>query len=430
MSIKFNCKDINKNNDIVNIIKSTLFIKKFNSDNYIKNYVILNNDPKQILIPFSVGKNKIVPLLSQNDKEYSNTKISFKGTLRNYQIPIQENIYQQLLKHQTCVVNLRTAFGKTILAAELACRLKLKVVVIVHLKTLLIQWVNCFSKYVEGNCIVVEKKTKNFNSDILICMIERVKYIPKNILEDIGFVIIDEVHELCTENRIHNILQFQPKYIIAETATFEKDNGLHILIEHICGNHIVEVKNNIPYIIHPIYTKTIGKKEINHKNDRLNWSLLLKSITYNEIRNQLVINQVKKVMDDNNNNKIIIIDYYVDHIKSLSNELNEIGYKTDYLEQSKVTYDKSPILIGTLSKIGTGFDVSTYCNDATFTFNILFIITPVKKKYKLIQLIGRILRSPNPIVYFFVDQQDNILKNHWEISKNIMIENCGIIKEN
>ena len=59
----------------------------------------------------------------------------------------------------------------------------------------------------------------------------RIDKIPQELLDAVGFLIIDEAHTFCTETRIKSLLRVKPRYIISCTATPDREDGLYSMIE-------------------------------------------------------------------------------------------------------------------------------------------------------------------------------------------------------
>ena len=102
--------------------------------------------------------------------------------------------------------------------------------------------------------------------------------------------------------------------------------------------------------------------------------------------------------------------------------------ETEVLCGKKKSYIESKVLIGTMSKIGTGFDQSSACeNYSGKRFNLLILTSSIKKESMLEQNVGRVFRDSNPIVYHLVDN-DPIIISHWYIARKWYIKNGGIIE--
>ena len=101
-------------------------------------------------------------------------------------------------------------------------------------------------------------------------------------------------------------------------------------------------------------------------------------------------------------------------------KLTEMGESVTSLLGDQQEYDEGArILIGTNSKIGTGFDHAR--------LDTLLLAADVEEYF--IQYLGRIFRRPDvePIIFDLVDK-NSILKKHFSTRKSIYIESGGKIK--
>ncbi len=105
-------------------------------------------------------------------------------------------------------------FGKTILGASLASRVKLMTVILVHREILTVQWKKTFEDFTTAKVWIVGEKNPPSECDVIICMDTRWHLIPKFMKDACGFLIIDEAHAFCTPTHVGCLLAFHPKYMI------------------------------------------------------------------------------------------------------------------------------------------------------------------------------------------------------------------------
>lgn len=142
-------------------------------------------------------------------------------------------------------------------------------------------------------------------------------------------------------------------------------------------------------------------------------------------RNQIILGLVTA----NTNREILILTSLRDHATLLYNALQKIGIPSDYLCGIKRGYTDSVVLVGTISKIGTGFDPATSCPTyAGHPFDLLILACSIKKYSMLIQNIGRVFRADFPTVMHLVDN-DDIYKSHWYKSRKWYIARGGTITD-
>jgi hypothetical protein len=161
-----------------------------------------------------------------------------------------------------------------------------------------------------------------------------------------------------------------------------------------------------------VETNIRGKRE--KKDDgSLDWHVLADSLAKNRERNIIIVGMAMKNLDY----KIVILTGYRDHTTLLYETFKELGESVDYLFGGKNNYKDSRILIGTLGKISTGFDESTFCEDfGGVKINLGILTHSIKKTSKLQQTVGRVFRADFPNIMHLVDN-DPTIKSHWTHAK-------------
>jgi superfamily II DNA or RNA helicase len=164
---------------------------------------------------------------------------------------------------------------------------------------------------------------------------------------------------------------------------------------------------------------------VKNKQDKTDWTRLNKDLAYVELRNKFVYNIVLANLEK----KFLILTWRTDHAMELYNTLNNIyKIKTAIMVRNMKEYSDSKVLVGNISKIGTGFDEANYCYDFSgLAIDCLILVASTKKVSLLKQLIGRAFRSDSPIIVDFVDNI-GIIKRHFnEKRKHHYIREGGTI---
>jgi superfamily II DNA or RNA helicase len=333
---------------------------------------------------------------------------NFTGNLRDEQIPVEQEAWNQLTTHGTTTLALYTGFGKTIVGAALAARTKLLTLVLVHREFLTTQWHQTFTKVTSGSVWIVGEKSPPKECQIIICMDTRWQQIPEPMRAQVGCVIIDEAHVFCTPNHVPVLLAFTPKYLILETATPEREDGLHQMLIALAGKHQVHRALQTNFTVIKVQTGTVPVRQVN-KIGKTDYNQLLKQVLNNERRNQLIIDFVRVY----SNNTILILTKLVEHAQLLYEKISALGISCDYMYRNRNSYSNCKVLIGTMSKIGTGFDQQTACVDFDGRrLDLLLLVASIKSYIGLVQNVGRVFRASNPIILHLVDK-DNIFNSHW-----------------
>ena len=408
----------------IDTIRSMLCLKpdspnsRYNRGNVPEPILFYNLEGDNIHLPylFAASLLRINPNL---DIPYPITRLTFTGSLRPNQIPVEAEAWAQLEQYGTSTLGLYPGFGKTILGAMLASRAKLMTGILVHREILTGQWKKTFEDNTNARVWIVGERNPP-----PICMDTRWSNIPEEMRDAIGFLIIDEAHAFCTPTHVGCLLAFHPKYILAESASLFRDDNLHAMIYAICGDHGVFRESNKPFKVMKIMTNT---KPIRRQNrfGGVDYSHLVETTLTDQRRNRIILDIVAR----NTQFKILILTSLRDHATFLNTAIEQMGIPTDYLCGTKRGYTDSVVLVGTTSKIGTGFDPATSCPTyAGRPFDLLLLVCSLKKYSSLVQNIGRIFRSEFPVVMHFVDN-DDIFKNHWYKARKWYLTHGGVITD-
>jgi DNA or RNA helicases of superfamily II len=365
-----------------------------------------------VLLPYKLASGLTQRFVNQ--REFSSFPFDMTVVLREHQVPVFEEAFQQLEMHGTTTIQLRTGFGKTFIGAALAARLGLRTLVVVYREIIAKQWCKTFDDMSTANFWFVGYNDKDVDitkTQVIIALDQRISKIPKGIRKEIGTFIIDECETMCTANRCQQLLLLEPKYIIALSATPFRDDGADIILHTLCGTH--KVVRSVCKTFKVI--KVTTKVQVEHKKNArgtVDWTHLINSILYNESRNMLILHLVREFKD----RKILIITSQVKHAKLLYEKISEFE-SVDLLAGKKSSYEDSRILVGTISKCGTGFDEATACTSYSGRpIDLLLLCCSIKKLTLLEQVVGRAFRSEEPLILHIVDD-DSIIRNHWYICR-------------
>lgn len=387
-------------------------------------FFIIDKEKGIIMIP----KNVASMILKENiTLKYNKTDLRFTGKLRDYQIPVLDNATKMLNEKKGVTLGLYPGFGKTVLGAAMACDKKLLTVVLVHREILLTQWEETFKKNTNALIWVVGNKIPN-ECNVIICMDTRYHHIPEELVNETGFLIIDEAHCFCTSSRINCLLYFKPEYVLIETATLERDDGMHVMMENIAGTARINIEPSKIFDVYKVYTGITPIRKKN-KSGNTDWTSLNKSLLLNDERNDMLTKAIINVHKQKE--KILVLTSLVEHANTLKLLIEKNNIQCDTLCGTKKTYNDSGILIGTIPKIGTGFDPATFCKSFDGVhYSVLFLVSSIKKLSVLVQCVGRVLRSDRPTIFHLVDN-DSIIESHWKKcftwykTRNANIIECG-----
>ena len=237
---------------------------------------------------------------------------------------------------------------------------------------------------------------------------------PNNFYSKIGTVIIDEAHLILSEVFSKSLKSLQPRYLVGLSATPYRLDGFNELLKIYFGEKYITRELFRKHTVYQIKTSFSPKVELN-KQGKVNWSDIINKQSYNSKRNEMIVNLIKFFPKRN----FLVICKRVDQAHFIVSRLLEEKEKVTSLIGSQKEYEKeSRILVGTVSKIGVGFDHQK--------LDTLLLASDIKDYY--IQALGRVFRSKKhiPLVFDIVDD-NNILKNHWRTRRKIYLKHGGTI---
>lgn len=372
---------------------------------------------KKILLPLSMWNDLCEDF--PNEGPFEKINVKFEGEPLEEAQRDQKTVVAQTLKHlkekHTCLLALRTGFGKTFLSLYLICQLKLKALVLCHATTLHEQWKEQAQKWCPKLKIQIVKGN-NFDpsADVYMMGIIKATHFNENQFEGIGVVFVDEAHLALTNTFSDALLKIKPRYLVGLSATPDRNDGMHKLLYPYFGpkkEFIIreEVKDFtvIKYVTH-------FKPELKYRFDgTMDWTKVIQSIACNTSRQRFIVGLCKEYKK----NKILILSDRVCEILGCKNYskcacenqvsyglyplLKEEGESVDYRAENRKSHDEEVrVLVGTYGKLGVGYDSK----------RDLLILASDKTDIR--QNEGRI-RSKNNIVIDIVDSLKTF-ETHWK----------------
>ncbi len=162
--------------------------------------------------------------------------VSFCGELRSEQLLAG----MAMLKHDIGVLSAPTAFGKTVLAAWLIAQRKTNVLIVVHRRQLMEQWVERLATFLGmDRCEIGQigggKRKVSGGVDVAVIQSLNKKGVIDDIVADYGFVIIDECHHISAKS-FEDVLRACPaKYVTGLSATLTRRDGHQPIVFMPCG---------------------------------------------------------------------------------------------------------------------------------------------------------------------------------------------------
>lgn len=336
--------------------------------------------------------------------------MKFTGSLLEIEEQDQKSVAVEAwgyLMNRGCVLlNARPGFGKTMLFTAISCRLQKKTLVLCTQDRLIDQamdtYRNCSTARLCKLSLVKDKEVdeETWNEADVFFSTEKSCYKLGKYLDLIGTLIIDECHEFCSPTRVSAMLMTRPRYLICCSASLQwKADGMEQAMWHFVDKNTTIVRRfgkNF-YVFRYNCSNNIA---VPSRFGKLDYAGYMKKLHEDTKLMDELMDMVKLNVD---NHKILILVKnieFVDRIKATIVE-REIHPNPSVLRGTISKYIDSKILIGTFSKIGTGFDPKSAGWDGVH-FDLLMLVDSTRQTGLLEQLYGRVFRSGLPVVINWV----------------------------
>ncbi|MDR1897008.1 MAG: DEAD/DEAH box helicase family protein [Prevotellaceae bacterium] len=359
--------------------------------------------------------------------------VDFTGTLREE----QQSAANVLLEHETGVLSVPTAFGKTVIGASLIAERKCNTLILVHLQTLFDQWKKSLEQFLLIDEVLpeAEKKRgrkkirsiigqigsgKNTASGIIdIALVQSLIHDNETdgIVNNYGMVIVDECHHASSVNYEKVLGAVNARYVYGLTATPMRQDGQHPIIFMQCGaiRYSVDAKSqaskrDFEHYLIPCFTSF--KKPFSQTEETWHITQIYTTLAEDEFRNQQIVTDVLGAVK--NNRTPIILTQRTEHVIRLADMLanqtdahiitlvgtDSSKVKTQTMEfLSNIPINEKLIIIATGKYVGEGFDYPR--------LDTLFLASPIAWKGTLAQYAGRLHRDfpgkQNVMIYDYVD---------------------------
>lgn len=240
-----------------------------------------------------------------------------------------------------------------------------------------------------------------------------------------GLIILDEAHELCTEEFSIPIMYMNPLIFSGLTATPERSDNRHLLLYDMVGPiAAVNETAQMPPEVTFIRTGTEAPEWLNRKpyDRRYKWTMSLSHISKAGDRTDIIERWVRHDVERQRN--IAVYSERRQIIQALRDSLKKDGYKVGYVDGN--TKNRETIY-NTFCEGGYDVLLAGKVLDALVNLpemDNLHICTPVNKEAAILQIYGRVRRvkagKESTEVRYYVDhggQLSGAYKNNRRICK-------------
>lgn len=362
-----------------------------------------------------LNDNAVTYTITDKTNHGNKISVSFQGEEREEQL----EAINALLPYTNGILHATTAFGKTVTAAAIIARKKVNTLILVHSKALLKQWHDRLTEFLNIDYPKHEEKNKRgrrkvfsplgcFDSSgntlhgiIDIALIQSCldEDGVKPFVQDYGMVIVDECHHVSSITFEQVLMSIKAHTIYGLTATPIRKDGHQPIIFMQCGpiRFSTDVKSQIAkqsfdrFLI-PRFTSYNSILE-----DRLSIATLYKYLSEDEIRNNLIVEDICKAV--NTGRTPIILTNRTAHVSVLAEKLKATIKNVISLTGAGTTREKREamqrlqnipdseqlVIVATGKYVGEGFDYPR--------LDTLFLALPISWKGLLTQYAGRLHRE-------------------------------------
>lgn len=362
-----------------------------------------------------LNDNAVTYTITDKTNHGNKISVSFQGEEREEQL----EAINALLPYTNGILHATTAFGKTVTAAAIIARKKVNTLILVHSKALLKQWHDRLTEFLNIDYPKHEEKNKRgrrkvfspigcfdssgntLHSIIDIALIQSCldEGGVKPFVQDYGMVIVDECHHVSSITFEQVLMSIKAHTIYGLTATPIRKDGHQPIIFMQCGpiRFTTDAKSQIAkqsfdrFLI-PRFTSYNSILE-----DRLSIATLYKYLSEDEIRNNLIVEDICKAVNTERTpiiltNRTVHVSVLAEKLKAtIKNVISLTGIgttreKREAMQRLQTIPDSEQLVIVATGKyIGEGFDYPR--------LDTLFLALPISWKGLLTQYAGRLHRE-------------------------------------
>jgi superfamily II DNA or RNA helicase len=346
----------------------------------------------------------------------------FVGTLRDE----QQIAVDALLLHDCGVLAATTAFGKTVVAAAMIAHRQRSVLVLVHRKELLTQWVERLKQFLSTNADQIgvigggkRKPTGCVDVAVIQSLVRKGEV--SDLISGYGHLIVDECHHLSASSFELVARRSKARYVLGLSATVTRKDGHHPIIHMQCG----PVRHRVNAMLqasrrgfdHKVrIRRTDFSVPVSLDGGRISMPGLYAALAQDEARNAAIFDDVLTALDAGR--CPLILTERRDHLDLLQNRFARFTKNLIVLHGGLSTVERrvarealrsssegERLVLATGRYLGEGFDDSR--------FDTLFLLMPISWKGTLAQYVGRLHRDHDSkrevIVYDYVDSAVPVL---------------------
>lgn len=368
-------------------------------------FQLYSENDKRIYIPRYYGLQKYgLPTLCKLSSG-ADIHIHFIGSLRDAQ---QEPISNFLKAANDPlkmggIISVPCGFGKTIMSLYIACALKKKTIFISHKDFLNQQFLDTIAQFAPDAKvgIIKQKKVDVVGKDFIIASLQSLamRDYDDAIFDDIGFVIIDEVHHTGAQVFCKAFRKLNNPIILGLSATLNRKDGMRKVFENYIGKSVYTLKNkefcDVNVQVHKYFETHVDYSTVKLMwNGKENGAGMINNVCTFKPRTEFIISLLKDILSKEPDRRVLILSerrnqlkdierYIVEHKIANGGDGSGYGFYVGGMKQADLAISsEKQIILATYQLASEGFNVPS--------LNTIIFASPISD---IQQSIGRILRE-------------------------------------
>ena len=364
-------------------------------------FQLYSENEKRIYIPRYYGLQKYgVPTLCKLTSG-KDINIDFIGNLRETQ---QEPINNFLKAARDPlkmggIISVPCGFGKTIMSLYIACQLKKKTMFVSHKDFLNQQFIDTVKLFAPDAKvgIIKQKKVDVVGKDFIIASLQSLamRDYDIGIFDDIGFVIIDEVHHTGAQVFCKAFRKLNNPIILGLSATLNRKDGMRRVFEYYIGKSVYTLKNkelcDVIVQVHKYFEPHIDYSTVKLMwNGKENGAGMINNICTFRPRTEYIMFVLKDILSKEPERRVLILSERRNQLKDIEQFIIEhnianssYGFYVGGMKQTDLAISsEKQIILATFQLASEGFNVPS--------LNTIIFASPISD---IQQSIGRILRE-------------------------------------
>ena len=341
--------------------------------------------------------------------------------------PEQDQAAAALLPYETGVLAATTAFGKTVIAAQMIAARDRNTLVLVHRRQLLDQWVARLQTFLDippNQIGVIHGGKKKPTGIIDVALMQSLvrQGVVSDQVADYGHVVVDECHHLSAVGFEAIARGAKAQYVLGLSATVTRKDGHHPIIFMQCGpiRHRVDARKQAaarPFDHKVVFRRTAFRFPRSDPDEKPAIQQLYAKLAQDPVRNDLIFDDILSALEAGRSP--VVITERKDHLDLLADRLSKFAKNVIVLRggmsarQSRAAAEslatipagEERVLVATGRYLGEGFD------DARL--DTLFLTMPISWRGILAQYAGRLHRlyatKRDVVIYDYVDGNESML---------------------